>query len=429
MNSSIQCLSNTYELTKYFLEKRYKSLINREYKNPLGTEGRLVQAWAKLISEMWVNNSQVVRPDLFKRILGQYNVTFEGYGQHDSQECINTILDFMSEDLYKNEKKPYVEQVESEGKSDEVASKEAWNKHIMRNESIICDLFHGQFKSTLECSLCKRISITFDPYLMISLPIPNTKYEDVEGYFLQYEQNSSYQNYKVRFRINDQHNLYDLRQMMEKQYGYPAGSFLICWVQDNTLKHIFNSKQSIKELTTFQRGGVMLFFQMPKELNPQLPPIEEISRTDSNMGVGPDWVKIVLHSFQRYEKFNLPRVIWVRKDWTLKELHWNVFRYFRDLFVRWLLDFKENGSSARSNQKPMYRKPGSNEALTYDSLMEMIERDNLETQFKAFFPTLTEANWQQILDSKTKFEQNETPYRLRIENNRSYGASMQSNNL
>ena len=70
MNSSIQCLSNTFELTKYFLEKRYKSLINREYKNPLGTEGRLVQAWAKLISEMWVNNSQVVRPDLFKRILG-----------------------------------------------------------------------------------------------------------------------------------------------------------------------------------------------------------------------------------------------------------------------------------------------------------------------------------------------------------------------
>jgi hypothetical protein len=37
-----------------------------------------VQAWAKLIGEMWRGNSQVVRPDLFKRILGQYNVTFEG---------------------------------------------------------------------------------------------------------------------------------------------------------------------------------------------------------------------------------------------------------------------------------------------------------------------------------------------------------------
>lgn len=109
----------------------------------------------------------------------------------------------MAEDLYKQEKKPYVEQAESEGKSDAAASWEAWNKHILRNESIICDLFHGQYKSTLECTICKRISITFDPFLMASLPIPNTKYEDVEGYFLQYNQDQNYQNYKVRFRIND----------------------------------------------------------------------------------------------------------------------------------------------------------------------------------------------------------------------------------
>jgi len=80
MNSSIQCISNTWELTKYFMDRKYKSLIEREYKNPLGTEGRIVQAWAKLITEMWMGNSRVVKPDLFKRILGQYNVTFEGYG-------------------------------------------------------------------------------------------------------------------------------------------------------------------------------------------------------------------------------------------------------------------------------------------------------------------------------------------------------------
>ena len=70
MNSSIQCLQNTYELTKYFLDSKYKSLLEREYKNPLGTEGRIVMAWAKLINEMWRGQQSVVRPDLFKRILG-----------------------------------------------------------------------------------------------------------------------------------------------------------------------------------------------------------------------------------------------------------------------------------------------------------------------------------------------------------------------
>lgn len=186
MNSSIQCISNTYELTEYFLQRRYKSLLEREYKNPLGTEGRIVQAWAKLIGEMWKGSSRVVRPDLFKRILGQYNVIFEGYGQHDSQECINTILDFMSEDLYKQGKKPYVEQTEADGKTDQEASLEAWNKHVYRNESIIVDLFHGQFKSTLVCSICSRVSITFDPFLMVSLPIPLTRWEKFEAYYIQY---------------------------------------------------------------------------------------------------------------------------------------------------------------------------------------------------------------------------------------------------
>ena len=42
MNSSIICMSNTWELTQFYLDKKYKSLIEREYKNPLGTEGRIV---------------------------------------------------------------------------------------------------------------------------------------------------------------------------------------------------------------------------------------------------------------------------------------------------------------------------------------------------------------------------------------------------
>ena len=42
MNSSIQCLANTHELTQYFLENKYKSLVRDSYKNIMGTEGRMV---------------------------------------------------------------------------------------------------------------------------------------------------------------------------------------------------------------------------------------------------------------------------------------------------------------------------------------------------------------------------------------------------
>ena len=39
MNSSLQCLSHTYELTRYFLDERFKEDLNED--NPLGTSGRL----------------------------------------------------------------------------------------------------------------------------------------------------------------------------------------------------------------------------------------------------------------------------------------------------------------------------------------------------------------------------------------------------
>ena len=100
-----------------------------------------------------------------------------------------------------------------------------------------------------------------------------------------------------------------------------------------------------------------------------MPSIEEISKTDSNMGISTDWVKIIVHSYQSMEKFNLPRLIWARKDWTLKELHWNVFKYFRDLFTRWLSDFKEHGNSNRSSQPPNYKKPGTKDQITYDMFL------------------------------------------------------------
>lgn len=40
--------------------------------NPLGTECRLVQAYAKLLNEMWYQDDSVVRPHMFKKILGEY---------------------------------------------------------------------------------------------------------------------------------------------------------------------------------------------------------------------------------------------------------------------------------------------------------------------------------------------------------------------
>jgi putative IMPACT (imprinted ancient) family translation regulator len=54
------------------LDNRFAFIKDKKDKNPLGTEGRLVMAYAKTLNEMWNQDSSVVRPDMFKRILGEY---------------------------------------------------------------------------------------------------------------------------------------------------------------------------------------------------------------------------------------------------------------------------------------------------------------------------------------------------------------------
>lgn len=51
---------------------------------------------------------------------------------------------------------------------------EHWDGHQLRNQSVIVDLFHGQLKSKLHCPQCDHISITFDPFMVLSLPLQSS---------------------------------------------------------------------------------------------------------------------------------------------------------------------------------------------------------------------------------------------------------------
>ena len=51
---------------------------------------------------------------------------------------------------------------------------EAWATHLQRNRSVIVDNLQGQLKSRLDCPTqgCGRVSITFDPFMFLSVPVP-----------------------------------------------------------------------------------------------------------------------------------------------------------------------------------------------------------------------------------------------------------------
>src|SRR6478752_1923257 len=136
MNSALQCLSNTKELSEYFQceypivnSKRrghllivlstlatadeYRNEVN--YDNPLGMHGKVALAFGNLIKELWdgsASNSYYgnsVHPREFKHVIGKFAPSFAGYGQQDTQELLAFLLDGLHEDLNRIQKKPYVE--------------------------------------------------------------------------------------------------------------------------------------------------------------------------------------------------------------------------------------------------------------------------------------------------------------------------------
>ena len=172
MNSSIACISNCTELTCYFLSGDYQKDINKE--NRLGMGGKLAKSWGSLLQQYWVEKTRVGNPAEFKKTLGDKVKMFRGFGQQDSNEFMNFFIDYLNEDLNGTTQKPYIElESKKKGESDEECARRFWESNLKRNDSIITDLFCGQYKSTIVCPDCGNINITFDPFNTLILPLTN----------------------------------------------------------------------------------------------------------------------------------------------------------------------------------------------------------------------------------------------------------------
>ncbi|KAK3368104.1 hypothetical protein B0H63DRAFT_534187 [Podospora didyma] len=177
MNSALQCVRSVEELTKYFLTNEAAKEINPD--NPLSHNGEVADAYKRLLFDIYKDPAPTsVAPRYFKSVIGKYAPAFSGYGQQDSQEFLGFLLDGLQEDLNRIKKKPYIEKPDS---TDDMINNPAairemaekvWDITKKRDDSVIADLFTGMYKSTLVCPVCEKVSITFDPFNNLTLPLP-----------------------------------------------------------------------------------------------------------------------------------------------------------------------------------------------------------------------------------------------------------------
>ncbi|KAF2100362.1 UCH-domain-containing protein [Rhizodiscina lignyota] len=278
MNSALQCIRSVEELTQYFLLEKYKKELNTN--NPLGHNGNVARAYAGLLASIYDPSAATsFAPRNFKGVLGRYAPMFSGYGQQDSQELMSFLVDGLHEDLNRIVKKPYIENPESDDKTvhDPDAIKALGQKyqdnHRARNDSIAMDLFNGFYKNTMVCPECEKVSITFDPFSLLTLQLPfQQTWQHTIDFIPLYGK-------PLRIEIDMDKNgtFRSLKEyIMQRVPGLDRNRLLVAEIFNNKFYKIFEDNATISESNVQPRDDIVVYELEhvptnfpPKKKNPQ----------------------------------------------------------------------------------------------------------------------------------------------------------------
>jgi len=164
INSALQCLAAVPSLTDYFLSGSYKrDLTNRR-------SGILASLFAALLLQRCKEGVRLSHPTDLVTHVWRYS-HFSPRSQNDSQEFLAYFLDQLHEDLNKSSGKSAVSSRQEVAGDEETMADLAWQSHLLSNRSIIVEKFQGVLKSSLSCMKCKHTSVTFEPFMFLSVPI------------------------------------------------------------------------------------------------------------------------------------------------------------------------------------------------------------------------------------------------------------------
>ena len=221
MNSTIQCLSNTKELTYYFLNK-----FNPKDKNKI-----ISNEFYEVLKCLWnqEKNNKPYSPTHFKEVISKENPLFEGVQACDSKDLINFLLERMHKELNikineidndnddSNNVMNNPEIQENKEKIYEIFIKDYKNNY----NSIISDLFYGINETKTHCQICNRIKYNYEVFSFLEFPLHqvnlffgkqsiNNKNPDINLYeCFQYNQKEEYLTGENALYCNFCKNVYD----------------------------------------------------------------------------------------------------------------------------------------------------------------------------------------------------------------------------
>mmetsp|Transcript_73040 Transcript_73040/g.171274 ORF Transcript_73040/g.171274 Transcript_73040/m.171274 type:complete len:760 (+) Transcript_73040:54-2333(+) len=170
LNSTLQALSNTVALRRYYEEGRYKDDISS---TPDSMGGRLADGFANLLRSIWGGEFTYVGPNEVRNLISEKWGQFAGYRQHDAQELLMFLLDGLHEDVKRVSSLPSQPTSFPSSSSQSSSPADTQDMVTRQQDSKIMDIFHFQVRSQISfCDVGAR-SEKFEPMVYLTLPIPS----------------------------------------------------------------------------------------------------------------------------------------------------------------------------------------------------------------------------------------------------------------
>lgn len=250
MNAVLQCLSHTDILAEYFVCDRYKDDLSKKTKNSkkYGTKGEITEQLALLLKAIWTCQYDPEMSTAFKSVVDKYGSQYRGNLQHDAQEFLLWLLDKVHEDLNTGSTNKYKIMKSSYGKPDNVVAQETLNNHVRCNSSFVHKLFQAQFCSSLTCPKCKKQSNTFDPFLCVSVPVPQN-HRQINLFVNVLYTSQQPRQVRIGVSVNQAANVKELREMLASDTGIDENHMLLTEVYDEGFHRTFSDCQPLSVIT------------------------------------------------------------------------------------------------------------------------------------------------------------------------------------
>lgn len=247
-NAALQCLIHTEPLIHYFLNFFKEEDVSKS--NKLGTRGALSRNFNEVIKAYSKNTG--IAPNKIRSVLVSHFSSFSGYDQQDSQELLLYLLDGIHEDLNRIAYKPLVPNLDGDGTDDAELAERSMALFRSRNDSIIVDMFYGLLKSRIRCPSCEQVTVIFDPFANLSLPIPEQPNVSPDIHYVPYDPNE--ENILIRFSFDGNLSKSRIFQKIYEKINKRVHLQLAALSSDNTLS-----------FTSFDRVYKLIVFEVPDE--------------------------------------------------------------------------------------------------------------------------------------------------------------------